>query len=177
MNETNIQKFIDEMVHAIRTGEVSRTPIIMEEVRPRGTSLALGAPYGNPCSEIALGESQYDVLSCSMTVDTLTGSALDKFAADYFGMARTPGYPDDRFREDLKQHLVGPKPSTWKRGGTDLDITHTGEFVVPGALEHIDCRIEIPLKEICVHEWRTDQFFTASVYHTCKKCGAKKEDL
>jgi hypothetical protein len=28
----------------------------------------------------------------------------------------------------------------------------------------------------CRHEWCEDQFFTARVYKTCKKCGARHED-
>lgn len=29
----------------------------------------------------------------------------------------------------------------------------------------------------CQHEWRKDSFFSTIVYETCKKCGAKKEEL
>lgn len=29
----------------------------------------------------------------------------------------------------------------------------------------------------CHHEWRVDTFFSATKYETCKKCGAKKEEL
>jgi hypothetical protein len=29
----------------------------------------------------------------------------------------------------------------------------------------------------CYHEWKKEHFFSANVYETCKKCGAKKEEL
>jgi hypothetical protein len=36
---------------------------------------------------------------------------------------------------------------------------------------------QVPPVIKCQHEWRRDMFFSARVYETCTKCGAKKEDL
>ncbi len=36
--------------------------------------------------------------------------------------------------------------------------------------------LELP-DVICTHDWRRDQFFSKTVYETCKKCGVKKEEL
>lgn len=35
----------------------------------------------------------------------------------------------------------------------------------------------VPAVMGCKHEWRRDTFFSMRVYETCKKCGAKKEEL
>jgi len=41
----------------------------------------------------------------------------------------------------------------------------------------VDWDCEVPPVINCYHEWRKDSFFSANIYETCKKCGAKKEEL
>jgi hypothetical protein len=84
-----------------------------------------------------------------------------------------------RYDQDDDSYLIEFEFDGPFGNGTTTDWYYgTNEFVhADKPSNHFNLPPPVPNAGYCRHEWREDSFFTKAVYKTCKKCGARYEDV